>query len=290
MNYGFTVDFKQHGGFGQHLATIKDPHTVETGLRDLMMNEITYIFVTAVIKVSFALSIWRIVRTCAWFMALGATIAVIMIALLVTDSIFVFACKPVAYSWQRALDPYTLAAASGSAPEGLKPLGKCLSPLVLVRIAYFHASVILAADTLLGIVFPAVLLHNLTMRRSLKLQVGALIAVGATPAVASAARIPYLHLLADPDIFYAVTPVYKWSFVELYFCFIATSITTFKPLVVKGLDRLKAYRGNGHGKYNAGAHDRQTPQVDGPPTTKSGDVELKSDYTGQAWSESSRTV
>ena len=224
-----------HGGLAQHIADIGSFPKIEVGTRDLFLCELIYTAGTMLIKISFGLTLLRFVKERYLIQGIRAVIVVVSVPMVAIFFTLLFSCHPVSYSWKRVLDPYEVVLVTGGDPAaaGLKPQGTCMSENKLLVLTYLHSALVLLADIALGLVFPALLLKSLQMQRSLKISAWSLLALGATPALATIARLPFLHNLLKQDILFDITPVLLSSNIEVSLCVIGTSLTTLKPLVAK---------------------------------------------------------
>jgi hypothetical protein len=122
-----------------------------------------FILGTALVKVSFALTLLRIIRLRLhrW----GVYVALVAAVLMGIANFFLvlFTCKPIHAFWTTAEDPTS---------------GTCHDISTQVAGSYVHGAVSLFVYVLLGIVLPAHLLYGLQMQTRVKLLAGFLLSLG----------------------------------------------------------------------------------------------------------------
>ena len=265
------------------------PDNIERAFRDLTLFVIFYSIGTALIKLSFALTLLRLLRDRVHkYIVNGVIVMVISITAL---NVFynIFFCSPVAYNWGRATDPYFLAVAAGKDPAALnlKPGGHCKSLTSIVAVTYLHAAVLLIVDILLGMVLPIILLKDLKMKTGLKITSGVLLSLGTFASVATAVRLYYLRLLLKPDTLYNANPGLFWNDLELSWCIIATSLATLKPLANKlGLIKDSTTRPNYY-YTSSGARVESKSDATAHMKPDHDDVELIAGDPSTAWAGTS---
>ncbi|KAL2849356.1 hypothetical protein BJX68DRAFT_255521 [Aspergillus pseudodeflectus] len=191
-----------------------------------------YAIGTWLIKLSFSVTLYRIVRSRV------LTVAIIVLALATTIiTVFeffwtLFLCNPIEKLWK------------GPAVEGSCHPGTTWGISLLV-----HGGVLLVVDLALGIVVPVVVLRKLQMRTLLRVSVGVTIAVGSLASLATIARLFYTHRLFD-DPAGSSEPLNIWMDVEIAVNIICTAAITLKPLLRKtGI--LTASLSSGYGTHNS---------------------------------------
>lgn len=120
----------------------------------LFLEELFYLVGTGIIKVSFALTLLRIVTSRVHIFVLHAMIAMVTIITVFHFFWTLLLCKPMSYTWDRAVYPER---------------GSCENFTSLIIVVYTHSAVMLAADFTLGFIMPLLVLHPLQMRRNLKI-------------------------------------------------------------------------------------------------------------------------
>ena len=202
----------------------------------LFFSQLMYTVGSALIKISFGFTLLRFVQERWQILLIKATI--VLEALFATCFFFtyLFECQPVAYSWQRAEDEYYVASVAGIDPKrlGLYPKGMCMPVTQVVRWKYAHASFMIFADVVLGILLPIFVLRHLTLRLSLKMTTCAVLSLGAMASIATIVRLTYIHNLSDLIDFYTIAnPCLLWTFMEYAICIIGANCATLKPLARK---------------------------------------------------------
>ncbi|EAW14396.1 uncharacterized protein ACLA_074330 [Aspergillus clavatus NRRL 1] len=236
-------------------ASKVDPMTgldlLERSLLLWWLNQMLYIWSSAVAKVSIAVALLRLAvrrfhRVTLWTV-LGLSIGIAIMFWLV----LLFACKPISYFWQRVRPGHA---------------GTCLSTDTLVDISYLYSSLTIFCDLTLGIM-PALLVWNLQMNRKTKIALGAILSLGAVASVAVIIRIPFLQTYKDADFLYSTFQIAIWSVIETGLGITAGSLVTLRPLFRWFLDGSTTYgRAGRSGKRS----DRQYPL-----SNMSGDVSKK---------------
>ncbi|KIW00241.1 uncharacterized protein PV09_08133 [Verruconis gallopava] len=205
-----------HYGVGQHITDLP-PSRVAGALKGYYVSELLYVTTTCLIKVSFSLMLLRITdkRWISW----GVWI---VIAITVGFSVFyfffiMFACEPIQFFWTKAL--------------GVTD-GRCRDPVAMTRATYAHGAVMTFGDITLAIL-PLFVVRSLQMSQRQKISVFSLLALGSVTCVATIARLPEVHNLANADFTYDNLVIAVWSIVEANVAIIATSIATLRPLLTK---------------------------------------------------------
>ena len=260
VSTGFNLDGYINNGFGVPPTSIAPDRQVAVfvgGLRDLVNAALIYSIATGLIKISFALTLLRVVQDRAHMLILRITIAVATIVMLYFFLFTACSCSPVSYAWNSFRDPYWVMVLQGKNPGTLKPLGHCLPLGYTVRSNYAISAFLIAIDVVLALVMPVLLLRQLHLKLSLKIGTGLLLAFGALASIATILRIPYIHLLATKDALYSASALLFWTDMELSWSIIATSFACLKPLGVKvGIikdDASKSFRfpAESHGSKNS---------------------------------------
>ena len=233
----FNLDGYYNHGNGEPLASVPAPKilNLELGARDLYISLVFYIVATALIKISFALTLHRIMQHRSHLLVLKLTMFVVAVMSIMYSFFCIWQCSPPGYTYQRFQDPYFLAVTEGVDPSrlNLKPRGHCVHPTIIHNANYAHSAMLIAADITLGVVLPILLLRGLNMRRRLKIVSGLLLALGSLASIATIVRMAYTHLLGARDPLYSANPVFVWSGIELSWCIVVTSCVMLKPLADK---------------------------------------------------------
>ena len=228
---GFYLDGFYNAGFGRHLADITDPYQIKRAFRDFWTTNLLSTIGVCLIRLSFAVTLWRLLARSAVRVGIAAIIVVTVCMGGVVAGISVCICWPPKYFWEQALDPWYQAEVRGQDPNalGLKRQGSCLS--LGPQLGYTQLSTFIAIDLLLAIVIPFFALRNLKMARQIKLICLSLLSLGAVATVAAACRLAYTFTFADLDILYGGRAVIMWAQIEWATCLIATSCAVLRPLI-----------------------------------------------------------
>ena len=222
-------------GYSPHPAP-NSAHTRQR-LRDEFICMILYIFGICMIKVSFAITLLRIMVERRQIIIVKILIAAIVGMTISFFVVTILTCTPISYFWTRATDPYAIAQFLGvpdPGVDGLVPKGSCRPPLTYGMPAmYSQVCLTIAVDFALGLVLPFLMLRNLRMRGSLKVTAFTLLALGAIPSIASIIRLCYAWTFASENALDNAQPLFVWSNVEFAWCQVGTALTTLRPLANK---------------------------------------------------------
>ena len=229
---GVYLDGLFKNGFGQHVPDLSR-ETLVRAFRDGWLFGVFYIIGTGLVKISFAITLLRLMSGRFHRTVIAGTLFAITVVTIVISVLTITTCSPPKYFWEQGVDPWYLAKASGKDPDalGLKRQGSCVSRGPQLNYAY--TIIILVVDLMLGIVLPFMILRNLNMRFGLKVTSGLLLALGTLATVASIARLGYLDTLAKVDILFYARPYFTWSDLEFSLCLIGTSAAMLKPLLIR---------------------------------------------------------
>ncbi|KAL2851062.1 hypothetical protein BJY01DRAFT_233031 [Aspergillus pseudoustus] len=195
---------------------LQDSGRLESAERVIIANWLLILLYTVgtwLIKLSFSVMLYKIVRS----RALTTTIILLAIATTII-TIFeffwtLFMCRPVRKLWV------------GAEVEGTCHAGTTWGISLLV-----HGGVLLVVDLALGVVVPIIVLRKLQMRMLLRVSVAVTIAVGSLASIATIARIYWTHrLFQNPEG--SATHLSIWMDVEFGVNIICTAAITFKPLL-----------------------------------------------------------
>lgn len=205
-------------GVGQHIGALDVPDIIES-LKGYFVSELLYVTTTCLIKVSFSLMLLRITekRWIAW----GVWFVIIVtVAFSVFYFFFIlFACDPVSFFWLK--------------PLATSPLdGRCRDPIQMTKATYAHGAVMCFGDIALALL-PLFVLKDLQMQTKQKFSVFGLLALGSITSVATIARLPEVHNLAEADFTYKNLTIAVWSVVEANVAIIMTALATLRPLMTK---------------------------------------------------------
>lgn len=220
-------------GVGQHIGALSAPQIVES-LKGYFISELLYVTTTCLIKVSFSLMLLRITekRWIAW----GVWFVIIVTVVFSVFYFFfiLFACDPVNFFWLK--------------PMATSPLdGHCRDPIAMTKATYAHGAVMCFGDIALA-VLPLFVIQGLHMQFKQKLSVFGLLALGSFTSIATIARLPEVHNLAEADFTYKNLTIAVWSVVEANVAIIMTALATLRPLMTKIGFMNSTNNASGHGQ------------------------------------------
>ncbi|PGG95094.1 hypothetical protein AJ79_10268 [Helicocarpus griseus UAMH5409] len=206
-------------GLGKHINDLETPQEIVNLYKSFYVADLLYIVSSGLVKMSFCLSLLRVVAGRAYVYAIYAVQIVIIIITTFYFFIKLLTCLPVDLYWNLLVDP--------------SRRGKCLKYPELAGASYSHGGIIFLADVALAII-PALFLRTLNLSYRAKLSVGLLLGFGSIASVATIARLPYIDRTYDPiDERNTNSELIMWSVVEIGISIIAISAVTLKPLMVK---------------------------------------------------------
>jgi hypothetical protein len=215
-------------GFGEHLWNLRDGRllpilrysqstTHACFSRQLIVTVyiswVTYVVILCMLKVSLLLFYLEIFTTPRFRRTAFCALGFILVNNCVVFFLTVFACKPVSLFWDRDIKN-----------------GRCID---IQALGYTVSGSAMVQDIIL-LVLPLTFLRQLQMKRTRKIAVGFMFAIGTFGTVATAMRIPSLStfkISIDPTWDYVA--VTKWSQLELAVCFICISLPSIRVFVAK---------------------------------------------------------
>jgi len=132
-------------------------------LQDLFISELFFILGSGLIKISFALTLLRVVVLRLHVIALYVAMVLSVIMTIATFLFIALTCRPASYFWTSVIDP------SG---------GSCIDFHIQIKGSYAHGAVMLFLDVMLGVVIPLHVLSGLQMPRRIKISAAALLSLG----------------------------------------------------------------------------------------------------------------
>ena len=224
-----------HGAVGKPIDTITDFSELVVGLRDLEIDGLLYALGSGFIKISFSLTLLRVLRHRGQRWVVFISITVVCVVTCIYFFFYLFKCAPVAYAWELLTDPYVIMQFLGNDPAkmGLKPKGQCVSFIIQRNMIFAHSGMMVAVDITLGVILPYLVLRGLNMKKGLKITAGILLGLGSVASVATMIRLKFVNELTSINGVNAANSLFVWSDFEWALCVIATSCATYKPLIVK---------------------------------------------------------
>ncbi|KAJ5220189.1 hypothetical protein N7468_009393 [Penicillium chermesinum] len=206
-------------GIGQQLHVLVERHTVETAMFWWWLGQTSYIWVSAIAKISIVLALLRftvsrLYRIILWVVITGTSIISIAFWGLMT-----LQCQPVSFFWRR-VDLYMH-------PGSIE--GKCVDLNSVVSIGYLYSVAAFIGDLTLGIL-PVFLVWNLQMSLRSKAGLIAILSIGCIAGAAVVIRMPYIHDYRSHDFLYATANISIWSNIEAGLGITAGSLVTLRPL------------------------------------------------------------
>ncbi|OJD10603.1 hypothetical protein AJ78_08431 [Emergomyces pasteurianus Ep9510] len=207
-------------GLGKHTKDIKSVDKIIEAFKFFFTADLLYILSSGIVKISFCLSLLRIVIVGRAYIYAIYTVGTITAIFTIFYFFFaLFSCWPVEYTWEQIRTPD-----SG---------GTCRQYFKVVAGSYAHGSIVCAGDLTLAIV-PALMIRKLQLNRRTKLSASILLGFGSIASVATIARLPYVKYgYEQVDFLYANTEIMIWAMVEIGVSIIAISAVTLKPLLMK---------------------------------------------------------
>ncbi|PGH06003.1 hypothetical protein GX51_02594 [Blastomyces parvus] len=226
-------------GLGRHDDDIKSLDEKIDAFKFFFTADMLYILSSGIVKVSFCLSLLRIVIVGRAYIFTIYTVGVITVIFMTFYFFFaLFSCSPVDYTWEQMRGPHIK--------------GTCRQYFKVVAGSYAHGSIICAGDLTLAAV-PALMIRKLQLNPRTKISAIVLLGFGSVASIATIARLTYVHHGYNQDDFlYVNTEIMIWSMVEIGVSIIAISAVTLKPLLMK----YKIFFSSSHDSNNAVAHDR----------------------------------
>ncbi|KAG5298057.1 integral membrane protein [Histoplasma ohiense] len=212
--------FSTTNGLGKHDKAITNRITVMNAFKGFFLCDLFYILSSGIVKISFCLSLLRVVVIGRAYVYTIYTVAAVT-GIFTTFYWFftLFTCWPVDFLWEQIRNP-----------DGQ---GTCRHFRAVISGSYAHGSIVCLGDITLAIV-PALILRKLSMNSRTKISAMVLLGFGAIASVATVARITYIHHGYDQlDFLYTNAEIMIWSTVEIGVSIIAVSAVTLKPLMMK---------------------------------------------------------
>ncbi|KAF2766448.1 hypothetical protein EJ03DRAFT_177807 [Teratosphaeria nubilosa] len=214
-----------HYGAGRHMWNLSDRNAT-IALALIYFNEISYFFVSVLVKTALCLFLLRIAKERIHILILKN----LMYGNIVVGGAFFFVltfqCWPIASFWN--IDPI-------SAQD-------CVPPSVIVGLFYGMSALNIVADWTIG-TLPFFMLRGLQIPLRQKRIVQGILAFAAIGSSATVIRTPYLAGLADSysgrggDFTYKIGGILLWTCVELSVGIIAGSVVTLRPMIRAMFDR-----------------------------------------------------
>ncbi|KLJ12344.1 hypothetical protein EMPG_12597 [Blastomyces silverae] len=189
-------------GLGKHSKDIKSLDASVDAIKFFFTADLLYILSSGIVKVSFCLSLLRIVIIGRAYIFTIYTVGVIT-AIFTTFYFFfaLFSCSPVEYTWEQVRNP--------DLP------GTCQQYFKVIAGRYAHGSIVCAGDLTLATV-PALMISKLQLSRRTKLSACLLLGFGSVASIATIARLTYVHDgYNELDFLYVNTEIMIWSMVEI---------------------------------------------------------------------------
>ncbi|KGY15060.1 hypothetical protein PABG_12005 [Paracoccidioides brasiliensis Pb03] len=206
-------------GLGKRTKSIKPREAIIDSFKFFFIADLLYITSSGIVKISFCLSLLRVVIGRGYIYTIYAVGTVTAIFTTFYFFFALFSCWPVEFVWEQIRNPN-----SG---------GTCRQYHKVVAGSYAHGSIVCAGDLILAIV-PALMIRKLQLNSRTKLSAGLLLGFGSVASVATIARLTYVKYGYDQkDFLYTNTEIMIWSMVEIGVSIIAISAVTLKPLLMK---------------------------------------------------------
>ncbi|KAL9592091.1 MAG: hypothetical protein Q9179_007064 [Wetmoreana sp. 5 TL-2023] len=197
-----------HWGFGRHLLLLDPSSAVHFG-KLFFAAQPVFLVANAGIKFSvlfFYHRIFPIRKFTMWSIAVGAVVIAWFIAFVF--GIF-FACRPLAYQWDKSIK------------------GRCLDPLV---VSYFLAAPADIATNFALLALPIPWLWGLQMPLRRKIAITFIFVLGSFASLGSVLRIPFLKNLRYSDVSYTSVNSGMWLNVEIAIGIVSANLPLMRPL------------------------------------------------------------
>ncbi|KAL2871166.1 uncharacterized protein BJX67DRAFT_369981 [Aspergillus lucknowensis] len=201
------------------LAIHPSPESGREGLKHFFICDMLYTAGTYLMKLSFTCMLLRLVQTTLQFVVLFVIMisgAAVTLASIIHASLF---CHPPSYHWNRFDNP--------------SAQGHCEAFWSRMVMTLVQGVWIMAADIILGLVIPFMLLWGMRMHPRTKLSIRVLLGLGSLASIATIIRLVYLGIATNPQISWAIIPIAFWSIIEQGVSILCIAAATWKPLFVK---------------------------------------------------------
>ena len=181
-----------------------------------LISFVVYTFVIGLIKVPVILFYLEIFRVRSFRISAYLLLAYIIVSTITLVFLTIFSCTPVQAFWNRDIG------------------GKCLD---IQSIAYATSASAIVQDIIL-LILPLVFIRNLQMKRSRKIAVGLMFAVGTFGCIATIIRLHALlnfKVTLDPTWDYVIVTI--WTELELAATAVCISLPSIRVLLVKILPK-----------------------------------------------------
>ena len=222
---------------GYQANPVPDAIKTEARLKDEFFNMLLYVLGIGIIKVSFGITLLRIMVVRSQVIVVKILIVLIILMTIAIIMVTVLACSPINYFWMRASDPFAIALFLGDpdpAASGLVARGFCTDRRTYGTPAmYSQVGMTIGTDIAIGLVMPYLMLRKLKMRTDAKVTAFVLLALGAIPSIASIVRMFYVYTFTSQNALNEANPLFIWSNIENTWCIAGTALSTLKPLANK---------------------------------------------------------
>ncbi|OJJ07742.1 hypothetical protein ASPVEDRAFT_155526 [Aspergillus versicolor CBS 583.65] len=208
LRYGLGSDISEHS-----------PRTLLRKMKYGLAAQLLYFPATYIIKLSFALTLSRVVPSRGYVYSLYLLGGIGLVCTIFACFWIVFFCTPTPFAW----DEITYL----TSDYGCKGISS------YIALSLSHATWVLIADVTLGCVIPVLLLRGALMSRMTKFTVYILLGAGSVASLATVMRMVYTPMVSISGPQVATNRVILWSIVEASISIIATSASTWKPLIVR---------------------------------------------------------
>ncbi|KAJ4293192.1 hypothetical protein N0V90_008474 [Kalmusia sp. IMI 367209] len=108
--------------------------------------------------------------------------------------------------------------------------GSCINIQVIIGLAYLYSTFSVISDFTFALL-PGFLIWDLHLKRTTKVVLIPLLAMGCVASSAVVVRLAFLHKFTDPDFLWATLDIAIWSTVEQGLAIAAGSLATLRPLM-----------------------------------------------------------
>ncbi|PVH74097.1 hypothetical protein DL98DRAFT_430161, partial [Cadophora sp. DSE1049] len=188
------------------------------GMMYIHLSYIFYIFVAAIIRVSIAMTLLRIVTARRYVYSIWASMFLNLGALLAALVCTIVECTPTNYVWNR-FNP--------------EVRGTCIPMITLTYISYVTSAASIVLDAIFFMI-PCLVIWKLHLPRRVKIIAMATMSLGLFATIAIIIRLKYLILFASTtDYLFAVAVVAIWCIAEVGLALTTSCAMTLRPLMCR---------------------------------------------------------
>lgn len=232
-------------GTGQHAWNIRPQKEIVQGLKWWWFCEPFYVLGNMAIKASIVIMLLRIIVDIPQRVTLYVTLTVVELYSTAFFLLFILQCQPSSYFWSRF--------GGGQ--------GSCIDNTITVGAVYAYSAISCVGDWIFSIM-PCVIVWQLQMRTTKRMMVGMILSMSAVASIATIARIPYVHTLANQaDFLFATVDVAIWSCCEEGLAITASACATLQPLLRHFFGETRVASSHTEGHLGSARRYRSRPSI-----------------------------